>query len=338
MIATPESSWDPDILGTGFENRPLALGTDPDGEGEVEARLVRYLPEELSADDFAARPALVWVHGMTDYFFEDHVARRLHDAGYAFYAVDLRKCGRARKADQTWHYASDFSLYFPDLDAMAQAVCGPHPSLTPMAHSTAGIIVPLWLDYLRREHPEMHKRVAGLVLNSPWLDIMGVPDWVLPIAAPVLGALGKAFPRLPFPGGGLTAFGDSIHASRFGEFDFSLDFKPLGGHKKYLGWLRAVLAGQKRVHEGDIDVGVPTLVLCSTRSELGKPYSPSTDTADVVIDTRQTQRWAPSLGSHVQVHPILGARHEVFLSLSPAREEAFRVTEQWLAHHVRHVD
>ena len=64
-----ELAWTEDILGPDFQSVPLELGADPDGEGDVRATLVRYCPGGDADAAYDDRPALVWVHGMTDYFF-----------------------------------------------------------------------------------------------------------------------------------------------------------------------------------------------------------------------------------------------------------------------------
>lgn len=308
----------------------LPLGRDPEGEGEAVATLVRYRPDSAPAD-WQTRPAMVWVHGMTDYFFQDHVARAFHERGYAFYGLDLRKCGRARQEGQHWHYSSDLRHYFADLDAALRVLRDTgHDEIIPIAHSTGGLIVPLWLDHLRGSYPRQHAAVTGLILNSPWLDMM-YPRWFIRLIRPLVMVLGRRTPHLLVPGGGLGNYGQSIHSSKHGEWDFDLDYKPIGGHDKYLGWLRAILLGHREVHQGEIDIGVPALTLCSTRSYLGKPHSAASNTADTVLDVEQIQKWAPLLGDDVTVHPIDGARHDVFLSLQHAREEALSVSEEWLA-------
>ncbi|MDY3126899.1 MAG: alpha/beta hydrolase [Corynebacterium sp.] len=316
-------NWEPDFLGPDFTRLSLPLGADPDGEGTVAATLVRYAPT-----DIAGRPALLWVHGMTDYFFQAHVAEYFHAKGFAFYALDLRKCGRSRMEGQRWHYVSDLSFYYQDLDAAVEVLRRFHPTVVPLAHSTAGIIVPLWLDY-RRRHNELAP-IKALILNSPWLDMMGISPRVVSILRPIVDVVGKHFPMLPFPGGGLSAAGQSIHKDFHGEWDYDLAFKPLPGHKKYIGWLRTILHSQALIHDNKIDVGIPTLVLCSTSSHFNKPYSEQTNVSDAVIDVKQTQRWAPQLGRHVTVRPISDARHDVFLSRSHARDEAFRISTEFL--------
>ena len=325
-----EATWTPDILGPDFQAQSLNLGPDPDGESDVLATLVRYQPDDAAPAD-NSRPAVLWVHGMTDYFFHRHVAEHFYNNGYDFYAVDLRKCGRSRQGDQTWHYVSDVEFYFDDLDAATAAI--PNDQIVPIAHSTGGLIVPLWLDYLRRTNAPANKRVPTAILNSPWLDMMSIPEPVMKAANPILKWAGKILPGIRFPGGNLTAFGESIHSTEHGEWDYDLKLKPMGGHPKYLGWLRAILIGFDTVHTGKINVGRPLLTLCSAHSHLGKPYSPESDTADTVIDVHQTQRQAPKLGDDITICPILGGRHDLFLSLKPARDEAFRLADQWLSEH-----
>lgn len=327
----PNLAWRPDLLGADFQARDFPLGTDPEGEGEVVATLVRHLPDPAHPPaDWGRRRAVVWIPGMTDYFFQEHVARFLHEHGLAFYALDLRKTGRARRSGQHWHYSESLQDYFPDLSAAVDFLAGEHPGVVPIAHSTGGLIVPLWLDHLRRTGDRRHAYVDGVILNSPWLDMM-YPRAFVRVVRPVVRFLGRRWPHLAIPGGNLGAYGVSIHRDHHGEWDFDATMKPVGGHRKYLGWLRAVLAGQEQVHEGGVDVGVPGLTLCSSQSRLGLPYSPEADTADTVLDVAQIRYWAPRLGSRVTVRTIEDARHDVFLSLRPAREEALEVTADWLA-------
>ncbi|KQB85351.1 hypothetical protein [Corynebacterium oculi] len=73
-IAEEELHWDKDILGAGFSAATLSFGRDPDGEGEAVATLVRAdAPVATAASASAAqagpgKPAVLWIHGMTDYF------------------------------------------------------------------------------------------------------------------------------------------------------------------------------------------------------------------------------------------------------------------------------
>jgi alpha-beta hydrolase superfamily lysophospholipase len=143
----PEIDWEPDILGPGYSQHELELGVDPDGEGTIAAVLVRRDP----AADEVARGAVLYVHGFSDYFFQTELADAFAAQGLAFYALDLRKCGRARRPGQTAHYVSDLALYDDELERALAIIAAAHPGLPVIiaAHSTGGLITPLWLDRRR---------------------------------------------------------------------------------------------------------------------------------------------------------------------------------------------
>ena len=321
-VAANSDRWYEDLLGPDFSALDIHLGPDPEGETDIVATLVRHgLP-------VPGRTSVLWVHGMTDYFFHAHVAEAMTEAGYNFYALDLRKCGRSRREGQKWHYSTDFRHYYADLTAALDRIDGP---VVPVAHSTGGLIVPLWADHLRRNDSARHARLAGIILNSPWLDMMYPPALVAAMR-PVVGVLGRLLPALKIPGGNLGTYGVSVHREYHGDWDFNVEFKPVGGHRKYLGWLREVLRAQRLVHRDRVDVGVPVLTLCSRSSLLGRRYSEDSHTNDTVLDTEQIQRWAPHLGTEVTVRPIDGARHDVFLSRPEALQEALTTSLRWLNH------
>ena len=132
------SLWRPDVLGEGYEQCTYELGPDPDGEGDVGAVLVRRTPR----GDETVRGAVLYVHGFSDYFFQTAMADFFAARDFAVYALDLRKCGRARRPGQTAHYASSLLQYDADLDAALAVIEREQPGLpvTLLAHSTSGLI------------------------------------------------------------------------------------------------------------------------------------------------------------------------------------------------------
>src|SRR5690606_17900048 len=82
---------------------------------------------------------------------------------------DLRRYGRSlRDGDIPW-FTTDLAEYDEELDlAIDRIRADGHASIIGMAHSTGGLVMPLWLDRRRNPHP-----LAGLILNSPWLDLQG---------------------------------------------------------------------------------------------------------------------------------------------------------------------
>lgn len=322
----PDSQWRPDILGDGYAQRVLELGADPDGEGQLAAVLVA----RESRGGESARGAVLYVPGFSDYFFQKELADFLAGRGLAFYALDLRKCGRARRPGQTAHYVPDLARYDDELERALAIVAAAHPGLpvVVIAHSTGGLIAPLWLD--RRRAAGRVAPVAGLVLNSPWFDLAGNRVVRGPVTQAVR-LLAKAQPlrALTVASG---VYGSTLHLSGTGEWDFDTTLKPLEGFPVRLGWLNAVRRGHARLHRG-LDVGVPSLVLRSSRSDLCGRYSELSDNADTVLDVSQIARWAGCLGGESTVVPVENARHDVFLSLAGPRERAYAVLDGWLSQH-----
>ena len=318
--------WQSDILGEGYSQHVLDLGTDPDGEGTIAAVLVRRNPRPTEV----THGAVLYVHGFSDYFFQTELADFFADRGLAFFGLDLRKSGRARRPGQTAHYVSDLTLCDAELEAALHIVSGEHPGqpVVVVAHSTGGLITPLWLD--RRRRAGMVAPIAGLVLNSPWFDLQGRAIHRGPLTQ-ALRVLGKAQPfrQLKLPTG---VYGSTLHTSGTGEWTFDLDLKPLDGFPVTLGWLNAIRRGQARLHRG-LDIGMPSLVLRSDRTHYSTQYSALSDHADTVLDVRQIARWAGCLGGETTVVPIAGARHDVFLSLPEPRDEAYARVDRWLGEH-----
>ena len=350
---TPNAHWQPDMLGPDYESMSFALGTDPDGETDIYTTLVRYTPSVQGAQsnqgvqkaetsestptgnnnpapDGHNQPAILLIHGMSDYFFQTHVAEFFANQGYAFYAIDLRKCGRSYRPGQSWHYITSITEYFTDLTTVMEYLATIHQQIIIIAHSTGGLIAPLWLDNIKTHNPQLHQHMTALVLNSPWLDMM-VPAWMSLGLTPVVNVIGKRRPHTAIPGVTLSTYGKTIHASVGGEWEFDTTMKPLYGHKKYVGWLRAIKQGQQQIHSGQVDAGVPTLVLSSHKSILGKSYSPDrSHSADTLLDVEQIHKWAPRVAAHVTAIRVYGAIHDVFLSRKPIRRQAFAMCAAWL--------
>jgi alpha-beta hydrolase superfamily lysophospholipase len=270
------------------------------------------------------------VHGFSDYFFQTELADFFAAHGLACYALDLRKSGRARRPGQTAHYVSDLALCDAELEQALRIVGDEVPGapVVVVAHSTGGLITPLWLN--RRRKAGRVEPVAGLVLNSPWFDLQGKPAQRT-VMTQALRALARVQPfrALDVPTG---VYGSTLHTSGTGEWDFDVELKPIDGFPVTIGWLNAVRRGHAELHRG-LDVGVPSLVLRSNRTHYASTYSEASDRADTVLDVRQIARWAGCLGNETTVVPITAARHDVFLSLPEPRRAAYDRVAAWLAEH-----
>ncbi|MFT4125845.1 MAG: alpha/beta hydrolase [Gordonia sp. (in: high G+C Gram-positive bacteria)] len=321
--------WEPDHLLDHYQLHTFDLGPDPDGEDPITATLIRKPHPAEHAD----RGAVLYLHGFTDYFFHEPLAEHFAALGYAFYALDLRKCGRSRQPQHTAHFTTDLRRYDLELGLALDAIdadLGPGTPLLVAAHSTGGLVAALWLDRLRRTAPHVHARCTGLILNSPWFDMQGDAIRRSRIAGALFAAVSAVRPTTVVPLGMSMAYGESLHAGAKGEWSYDLDYKPMGGFPVTFGFLHAIRTGQLALHRG-IDVGVPALVLRSDKTVFSRVHTPGVDTADAVLDVDQIARWSGCLGNRVTAVPIVDARHDVFLSVSYAREHAYAEVDAWLS-------
>src|SRR3989338_5991600 len=107
-------SYQPDILGNGFEQ--LTINQPDDYEGKVTCTLIRKKAETPT------QKAVLYVHGYNDYFFQSELANWYNANGYHFYAVDLRKYGRSILPHQKMNNARDLTEYFADLDTALRLI------------------------------------------------------------------------------------------------------------------------------------------------------------------------------------------------------------------------
>ncbi len=311
----------------GYWRHTMALGPDPDGEGALEATLVRRGDPEPRA----TRAVLV-VHGFTDYFFHTELADHFGDREFAVYALDLHKCGRSRREGQTPHFTTDLARYDTELERAVEIIASEsgQPPVLIYGHSAGGLIVSLWLDRVRRNRRSAAQHISGLVLNSPWLDLHGPAVLRTAGASAAIGTVSRIRKRLvvraPVPEGG---YGSTLHRDFYGEFEYNLEWKPIGGFPVTFGWLNAIRRGQARLHRG-LDVGVPNLILRSDHSVSESADGAALQRGDAVLDVTQIARWAGCIGNRTTLVPIADAKHDVFLSLAEPRRAAYRELDRWL--------
>jgi alpha-beta hydrolase superfamily lysophospholipase len=324
---TTDALWRPDVLGAGFEQRTLPLGSDD--EGEVVATLVRHLPDESLAERlFGDRRALadidvLYVHGWSDYFFQARLARFFAERGARFFALDLRKYGRSLRPGQTPGYITDLDDYDEDIAAALEAMQRDDRRLVLLGHSTGGLTLSLWAS----RHPGV---AEAIILNSPWLEfqLSGLGRAAL---TPVVewGARVRPLDAAPQVDLGYYARAQREVADPDDPVETNLQWRPDQTMAVYAGWFNAVLAGQARVAAG-LKIDTPVCVLLSERSELPRRWSDELTRVDSVLNVDEIARAALKLGSSVTIERIDGAIHDVFLSRHEAREEAYARLDRWV--------
>jgi len=316
------TDWHPDLL-PGYEATPLALPGAVPAPGEPEdtelvATLVRRIP---TGPTVLRRPAVLYLHGWNDYFFQTHLADALDAMGYAFHALDLRRYGRSLRAGQLRGFITDLDDYAAEIDAAADLLAAEHDGLLLMGHSTGGLVSALWAA----SRPD---RVDGLVLNSPWLDLQG-SALVRTLGSPLIEALGSRNPtsvlRLPTD---LGFYARVLHTEHGGEWDYDTELKVTPSPPIRAGWLRAILVGHQRVAAG-LKIEAPVLVLASGASDFGRRWHEGLRLVDTVLDVEQIAARAVRLGRHVTLVRIDEGLHDLVLSAPAIRARVLQEIERW---------
>lgn len=318
------ADWVPDVLGDDFEQVTLPLGQDP--EGEIVATLVRLRPGFALYPRSFSDVDVLYVHGWSDYFFQARLARFWTDRGARFYALDLRKYGRSLRPGQTPGYISDLTQYDDDIAAALAAM--EHPidgsssrRLVLVGHSTGGLTLSLWGD----RHPGV---VAGVILNSPWLEFQ-LSAFSRQAVAPLVELQSRIRPLNTMPQVDL-GFYARAQAAVADPADLTPNpaWRPEHAMAVHTGWLNAILHGHGRV-AAKLAIDAPVCVLLSARSAVPTRWSEALTEADTVLTVDEIARAALNLGSSVTIERIDGALHDVFLSRKQARDEAYARMERW---------
>lgn len=319
-----QAEWTDDVL-PGYRQHSLALGTDPDGEGELFATLVR------TSDSIPSSSVVLAVHGYTDYFFNTELADHFAARGWRFYGLDSRRCGRSWREGQTPHFTTDLTHYDRELEGALAIISAENPAARVLVygHSTGGLVVALWLDRVRSRGDTAALKIAGLVLNSPFLDLNGPAILRTRATSTAIGAASRVRATRVVRGAGSGGYGLTLHRAYHGEFDYNLTWKPIGGFPITVGWIHAIRRGQARLHRG-LDVGVPNLVLRSDHSVAETAETQLLQRGDAVLDVAHIARWAGCLGNRTTSVPVVDAKHDVFLSLSEPRAAAYAELDRWL--------
>ena len=308
--------WKSDRTTPAFEQRTIPLPSE--GDGELVATILRH------KKSLGSRKAFLYLHGFIDYFFHDHVADAVRAAGWDFYAIDLRRHGRSLRNGNRPNCCTDLEQYYVEITAAIDIVMkeDAHDTVVLYGHSTGGLLASLYAD-----NGERRAQLAGVVLNSPFVDfnVGGLQRLKLPIAV----TIGGRFPFLSDPKAVTPMYGESLHVSKRGEWNYDLRWKPIEGFAAYFGWVRAIRHGHLRVHKG-LSVRCPVLVLQSDATGGGKVWNDNFKSRDIVLDVEHMRRYCPGIGPRVTRTEIPGAVHDVMLSQPAVRAQALDVMTKWL--------
>lgn len=310
--------WTPDAVLPQFEATTVEFPAADDGA------LVATILRRTGAE--ASRRAFVYVHGFVDYFFHEHVAQAVIDAGFDFYAVELRRYGRSLRGGNRPNYCTNLTQYFDELTQVIDIAVGEdgHDDVVLYGHSTGGLLTALYASA-----GERRRSIAALVLNSPFFAF--AMTTAQRFKKPVAVLVGRFAPWLNDAHAISPHYGESLHASARGEWSYDLRWKPIHGFPAYFGWVRAIELAQRQLRRG-LSIACPVLVLHSDASGGGKQWDDSFYTRDIVLDVNDMRRDSLCLGNEVTRTEIRDAVHDVMLSRQPVREQALDVMRDWLHH------
>lgn len=308
--------WRPDAELAGFEVQPI--------EVEVDGVALRGTLVRAADNPADAERAVLYVHGLTDYFFHEHLAEAYRNEGIAFFALDLHRFGRSLRDDDRPNYCDSVEEYFPEIDqAIDRIKATGARQLIVNAHSTGGLILSHYAD-----HGSRRAAIDGLFLNSPFFDfpMYGPERWALT----ALAWLGRWWPYASYHHGKPSLYAQSIYRGYRGEWDYNLRIKPDVGFPIHLGWIRAIVNAQKRLQAG-LDIRCPVLVMHSARSIRSlNHWTDDLQAADAVLDVEHMRRYGPGLGDRVSLVEIDGGMHDLVLSQAGVRKQVFAELFRWL--------
>lgn len=310
---TGSKEWQPDLLGEGFETAYVDQGTDH--AGPVRCAVVRYRPQ-------GRRRAVLYVHGFSDYYFNGELARRVDAEGYDFYAVDLRRYGRALLPGQAPFAMRSVSEYFADIDAAIALIRGGGAEeIVLLGHSTGGLTTSCYMN--GRPDPA----VRALVLNSPFLT-WNLPWLLRAVAVPAVCLLVRLGVDLRLQADRTDRYARTIRHGLGGEWDYRTEWKPDVMPPVNSRWIAAVQGAMRSLRQSDIKV--PVLMLHSDRTARASSSLEEAMRADAVLDARAISIAALGLGSDVTVTSVPGGLHDLALSTPAVRADYYLRLFAWL--------
>jgi alpha-beta hydrolase superfamily lysophospholipase len=216
----------------GYSQQTIGLGPDPDGEGDLVATLVRR-----GEPDPSATHAVLLVHGFTGLLLQHRTGRPLRRPQLRVYALDMNKCGRSwregrrRTSPPTWRYDTELERA---LDLIAEA--SPAKVLV-YGHPRAGSSSRCGLTGCA---------VAAAQRNTSPAWCSTVPGWICrdrrflrtaPTRA-AIGAISRVRKKRVVPASRGASYGATLHRDYAGDFDYDLNWKPIGGFPVTFGWIQ----------------------------------------------------------------------------------------------------
>ncbi|CAM1365062.1 Alpha/beta hydrolase [Tenacibaculum sediminilitoris] len=321
LTGKSNNNYLPDVLGDGFTK--LTLSFDDDYEGEVVATLIRRKSLTKTSK------AILYIHGFNDYFFQEEMSKEFNNQGYSFYALDLRKYGRSHLNHQKLNNVRSLIEYDEEIDLALQIIKSErNKQVILMGHSTGGLIVTNYAgNHLNSD------LFHGIICNSPFYEFnLNVLE--RKIGVPVLSYLSKYFPNKLISSGFSKLYGYSLHNDKYGEWNYSLYWKPHDIPNVNLSFISAIYKAQKNI-QNNLVIDVPTLVLYSSQSIYEKKWSDKFNEGDAVLNVNHIKYYANKIRGNVTSCEIENGMHDLILSKKLVRENVYKKMFEWTNVHFK---
>ena len=310
-----------DILNNGFKQTTIVQPSDY--EGSVTCTLIRKLSPEKSSK------SVLYVHGFNDYFFQEEMADRYIQAGYNFYAVDLRKYGRSWLANQKMNNVRDLSEYFADIDTVLNIMKSEgSEKILLNGHSLGGLTLALYAD--ERNGKELFD---AMILNSPFFSLK-IKSAVKKTIIPLIVKRAEKHPTTSIDLEISKFYGESLHKDAHGEWAYNLSWKPIDVPAVNYGWIAAVSNGLLKLSQG-LQINKPVLILHSAKSIDEKKWSDVMFTGDAVLDVEEIKLQSKNIEGQFSIQAFEGGMHDLILSKKPVRDEVYQTMFSWIKRNIK---
>ena len=288
------------------------------------------------------KKAVLYIHGLNDYFFQTHYAEKIEKINYKFYALDLRGYGRSighgtKLVDDC--YTNNLKTYFEEINKAIQIIKNEgYEKIVLSLHSTSGLTG----TYFASKYPE---KISGIILNDPFIVPVYNTFSFKVIITIIAYLMSKIAPKKPIslPENNDITYIQALHKKYYGEWDFNLSWKKPLGVKVRWGWLYAIRKAQIILVSNGFNIKVPILLATSDKfKNIYLIQNPNNDekitkekvklalTHDIFIDPKLEWKSKDKFGSNVKIEVIKKGCHDLVLSKKPTRDNFIKKVQEFL--------
>lgn len=295
----------------------------PDYEGKVVTTVI-----ESRSNKASASKTVLYIHGFSDYFFQEHMMTYFTDCGINFYAIDLRKCGRSFLPHQHQNYCKSMREYFPELDLGIEHILkvNAQTSIYLIGHSTGGLLISYYA-----KAGLLRNKVKGLLLNSPFFGF-NLPFYKKLVIGMVSKRKAHKEP-FSYSSGVASVYGKSLHSEYAGEWSFNLKWKPILPLPVFYAWISAVYRAQQFIQEKPNLGNLPILLLRSKVSSSKYKVTNLTTKSDVILNVKDMTKVGLKLSNQVTQVIVEDGLHDLVLSPKAIREKVLQEMKEFVLQH-----